>query len=122
MTSNETQMSELRLKMGADLGLRKADQYKALWVLDFPLLEWEEDAERWNACHHPFTRPRPGGEKIDNWGDIKAEAYDLVLNGYEIAGGSIRIHERDLQEKMFDLLGMSKEEAERTIFLGCFSF
>ncbi len=106
------QMSELRLKMGEDLGLRKADEFKALWVLDFPLLEWDEESNFWHACHHPFTRPRPGWEKIENWGDIKAEAYDLVLNGNEIAGGSIRIHERDLQEKMFDLLGMSKEEAE----------
>ncbi len=106
------QMGELRLEMGKRLGLRKADEFKALWVLDFPLLEWDEDGNRWNPCHHPFTRPKADWETIENWGDIKADAYDLVLNGNEIAGGSIRIHERDLQEKMFELLGMDKEESE----------
>lgn len=106
------QMGQLRLEMGNRLGLRKGDEFKALWVLNFPLLEWDEESERWFACHHPFTRPQVGFEQIENWGDIQAEAYDLVLNGSEIAGGSIRIHERTLQEKIFELLGIDEEEAE----------
>ncbi len=118
------QLGQLRLHMGSELGLRKADEFKALWVLNFPLLEWDEDSERWFACHHPFTRPQKGFEQIENWGDIKADAYDLVLNGNEIAGGSIRIHERDLQEKVFDLLGMSKEESESKFgfLMGAFEY
>jgi len=106
------QLGQLRLELGNRLGLRKADEFKALWVLDFPLLEWDEELEHYHACHHPFTRPKDGYESIENIAEIKAEAYDLCLNGNEIAGGSIRIHERDLQEKMFELLGVSKEEAE----------
>jgi len=118
------QLSALRLHMGEALGLRNPDEFKALWVLNFPLLEWEEEEERWNPCHHPFTRPQKGFEAIDNWGDIKADAYDLVLNGNEIAGGSIRIHERDLQEKVFELLGMPKEEAEEKFgfLMGAFEY
>ncbi len=118
------QLSALRLEIGEQLGLRKNDEFKALWVLDFPLLEWEEDGERWNACHHPFTRPKVGFEQIENWGEIKADAYDLVLNGNEIAGGSIRIHERALQEKVFNLLGMSEEEAEEKFgfLMGAFEY
>ena len=107
------QLGELRLEMGKRLGLRKPDEFKALWVLDFPLLEWDEEDERWVARHHPFTRPKADWQTIEDWGAIYADAYDFVLNGNEIAGGSIRIHERDLQEKMFDLLGMTKEEAEQ---------
>lgn len=108
------QLGELRLEMGKRLGLRNPDEFKALWVLDFPLLEWDEEDQRWNACHHPFTRPRTQNfENINEseWGNLRAEAYDLCLNGNEIAGGSIRIHERALQEKVFSLLGMSEEEA-----------
>jgi len=107
-------MSELRLEMGNRLGLRKKDDYKALWVLDFPLLEWDEDEKRWNAMHHPFTSPRP--EDLDKLatdpGAVKANAYDMVLNGTEIGGGSIRIHDRAMQAKMFEALGFSPEEAE----------
>lgn len=107
-------MSELRLEMGNRLGLRKKDDFKALWVLDFPLLEWDEDEKRWNAMHHPFTSPRP--EDLDklatNPGAVKANAYDMVLNGTEIGGGSIRIHDRAMQAKMFEALGFSPEEAE----------
>lgn len=107
-------MSELRLEMGNRLGLRKKDAYKALWVLDFPLLEWDEDEKRWNAMHHPFTSPRP--EDLDKLasdpGVVKANAYDMVLNGTEIGGGSIRIHDRAMQAKMFEALGFSPEEAE----------
>ncbi len=107
-------MSELRLEMGKRLGLRKKDEYKALWVLDFPLLEWDEEEKRWNAMHHPFTSPRP--EDLDKLatdpGAVKANAYDMVLNGTEIGGGSIRIHDRAMQAKMFEVLGFGPEEAE----------
>jgi aspartyl-tRNA synthetase len=120
------QLSELRLEMGSRLGLRKTDEFRALWVLDFPLLEWDEDDQRWNACHHPFTRPKATTAGWENTppAELKAEAYDLVLNGSEIAGGSIRIHERPLQEKMFDLLGLTKEEAEHKFgfLLGAFEY
>lgn len=120
------QMNELRLKMGKQLGLRKADEYKFLWVVDFPLLDWDEDEERWVAMHHPFTRPKK--ESLKNLesdpGSVLADAYDLVLNGNEIAGGSIRIHERKLQEQMFDALGFTKEEAEEKFgfLLGAFEY
>ncbi len=107
-------MSELRLEMGNRLGLRNKDNYKALWVLDFPLLEWDEEEKRWNAMHHPFTSPRP--EDLDKLatdpGAVKANAYDMVLNGTEVGGGSIRIHDRALQSKMFEALGFTPEEAE----------
>jgi aspartyl-tRNA synthetase len=106
--------SELRLELGNRLGLRKADEYKALWVLDFPLLEWDADANRWLAMHHPFTAPRPEDLRklATDPGSIKANAYDMVLNGNEIGGGSIRIHDRETQAKMFEVLGFSPEEAE----------
>ncbi len=113
-TKTQKALSELRLGMGNQLGLRKKDEFQPLWVLDFPLVEWDEEAQRWNAMHHPFTSPRK--EDIDlmdtNPEQIRANAYDLVLNGSEIAGGSIRIHDRGLQEKLFALLGIGKEEAE----------
>lgn len=107
-------LNELRLEMGNRLGLRSKDDYKFLWVVDFPLLEWDEEDERWVARHHPFTRPNLDDLKLlsTNPGEVRALAYDMVLNGTEIGGGSIRIHERDLQEQMFDTLGLSKEEAE----------
>lgn len=108
-------LGELRLEMGYRLGLRDKNKFCPLWVIDFPLLEWDEQTQRWLAMHHPFTSPR--SEHID-WMDtnpaaIKANAYDLVLNGHEIAGGSIRIHNRFLQQKLFSLLGISQQEAER---------
>lgn len=106
-------MSELRLHMGEELGLRDPAVYAPLWVTDFPLLEWDEDTQRYYAMHHPFTSPKP--EDIDKLesapGDVRANAYDMVLNGNEIGGGSIRIHDRDLQKRMFTLLGFSDEEA-----------
>jgi aspartyl-tRNA synthetase len=107
-------LSELRLEMGNQLGLRKADDYKPLWVLDFPLLEWGEEENRWFAMHHPFTSPKKEDlEKLNtNPADVRADAYDLVLNGVEIGGGSIRIHDRALQEKMLSFLGFSDEEAK----------
>jgi len=107
-------MNELRLKMGSDLGLRDPNNFKPLWVLDFPLLEWDEDSKRYHAMHHPFTSPKP--EHMDiletKPGEVKANAYDMVINGVEIGGGSIRIHNRDIQSRMFDLLGFTKEEAQ----------
>jgi aspartyl-tRNA synthetase len=107
-------MSELRLEMGNRLGLRNKDEYKALWVFDFPLLEWNEDLKRWHAMHHPFTSPKPEDISLleKSPGDVRANAYDLVINGTEIGGGSIRIHNKDLQEKMFSVLGFTKEEAQ----------
>ncbi len=106
--------SELRLELGNQLGLRNPSEYKALWVLDFPLLERDTENGRWMAMHHPFTAPRP--EDLHKLGTdpgaIKANAYDMVLNGNEIGGGSIRIHDRQLQAKMFEVLGFTAEEAE----------
>ncbi len=106
-------MSELRLHMGEELGLRDPAVYAPLWVTDFPLLEWDEDTQRYYAMHHPFTSPKPEDiDKLDSApGDVRANAYDMVLNGNEIGGGSIRIHDRDLQKRMFTLLGFSDEEA-----------
>jgi aspartyl-tRNA synthetase len=108
------QLNELRLEMGNRLGLRNPDVYKPLWVIDFPLLEWDEDAGRYFAMHHPFTSPK--AEDIDRLdtdpGSVRANAYDLVINGVEIGGGSIRIHNRDLQKKMFQVLGFTDEEAQ----------
>jgi aspartyl-tRNA synthetase len=132
--------SELRLELGERLGLRKNDEFKLLWVLDFPLFEYAEEENRWVARHHPFTSPKPDHIPlmIENnpviadakhylkhpYAQIKANAYDMVLNGNEIGGGSIRIFQRELQEKMFDALGMSKEEAQHKFgfLLGAFEY
>jgi aspartyl-tRNA synthetase len=123
-------LSELRLEMGNRLGLRDPSVFKPLWVVDFPLLEWDEATERFYAMHHPFTSPKR--EQIPSMlnGDhetmknLRADAYDLVLNGVEIGGGSIRIYDRDLQSKNFKLLGMTEEEAESKFgfLLGAFEF
>ena len=133
-------MSELRLEMAKRLGLRKDNEFKLLWVLDFPLFEYDEEFNRWVARHHPFTSPKPKdidtminnnpvievAEKyLDHpYSKIKANAYDIVLNGNEIGGGSIRIYQRELQEKMFAALGMSKEEAQHKFgfLLGAFEY
>ena len=108
------QMNELRLHMGDELGLRKPNVFKPLWVMDFPLLEWDEESGRFHAMHHPFTSPKPEDiHLIDTApGKVRANAYDLAMNGVELGGGSIRIHNRELQSRMFDLLGFTKEEAE----------
>jgi aspartyl-tRNA synthetase len=113
--STRKQLNEVRLLMGARLGLRKADDFKPLWVIDFPLVEWIEEDKRWFAMHHPFTAPKPEhfGLLETSPGDARANAYDFVLNGVEIGGGSIRIHDRDIQSRMFDLLGFTPEEAQR---------
>ena len=132
--------SELRLEMGRRLGMRKDDEFKLLWVLDFPLFEYDEEGNRWVARHHPFTSPKPdqiatminNNPVIENadkylehpYSNIKANAYDMVLNGNEIGGGSIRIYQRELQEKMFAALGMSEEEAQHKFgfLLGAFEY
>jgi aspartyl-tRNA synthetase len=108
-------ISELRLEMGGRLGLRNNEEFKPLWVIDFPLFDYDAEEDRYIAMHHPFTSPKP--EQIEwmndksKYGDIKANAYDLVLNGTEIGGGSIRIFNKNIQERMFDALGFTKEEA-----------
>ena len=109
------QLSELRLEMGTSLGLRDKNTFSALWVLDFPLLEWDEETERYHAMHHPFTSPKPEDIALldTNPGEVRANAYDMVINGTEIGGGSIRIHERGLQALMFKHLGFSPEEAQK---------
>ncbi len=108
-------MAELRLHMGDELGLRDKNVFKPLWVLDFPLLEWNEDDQRFYAMHHPFTSPKPEDiERLDtDPGTVRANAYDLVINGVEIGGGSIRIYNRGLQNKMFQILGFTEEEAQK---------
>ena len=108
------QMNELRLHMGDELGLRKPNVFKPLWVMDFPLLEWDDESGRFHAMHHPFTSPKPEDiHLIDTApGKVRANAYDLAMHGVELGGGSIRIHNRELQSRMFDLLGFTKEEAE----------
>jgi aspartyl-tRNA synthetase len=108
------QMNELRLHLGTELGLRKPDEFKPLWVLDFPLLEWDEDSQRYFAMHHPFTSPKKEDFHLINTnpGQIRANAYDLAMNGVELGGGSIRIHDKELQAQMFELLGFTKEEAQ----------
>ncbi len=108
------QLSALRMELGNRLGLRKGDEFAPLWVVDFPLLEWDEESGRYHAMHHPFTSPKPEDIPLleTSPGEVRANAYDLVLNGNEIGGGSIRIYDKDLQSKMFALLGFSPEEAE----------
>jgi aspartyl-tRNA synthetase len=112
--TTRTQLSALRMEIAEQMGLRKADEFSALWVTDFPLLEWNEDNQRYHAMHHPFTAPKKEdlGLLDSDPTKAKANAYDLVLNGNEIGGGSIRIHDKSLQEKMFNLLGFSEEEAK----------
>ncbi len=109
------QLSELRLKMGEDLGLRDRNVFKPLWVVDFPLLEWDEETSRYHAMHHPFTSPKREDIPLleTDPGSVRANAYDLVINGVEIGGGSIRIHDRATQQLMFTHLGFSGEEAQK---------
>jgi len=109
------QLNELRLEMGNRLGLRDKNTFSALWVLDFPLLEWDEETERYHAMHHPFTSPKPEDIALLDTkpGEVRANAYDLVINGTEVGGGSIRIHDRELQALMFKHLGFSAEEAQK---------
>jgi aspartyl-tRNA synthetase len=119
-------LNELRLEMGSRLGLRAKDAVAPLWVVDFPLLEWDEESERYHAMHHPFTSPKPEDlHKLETEpGMVRASAYDLVINGVEIGGGSIRIHDRALQSLMFDALGFTKEEAQAQFgfLMGAFEY
>jgi aspartyl-tRNA synthetase len=109
-----SQLSSLRLEVGKNLGLRNSEEFAPLWVVDFPLLSWDEEENKFHAMHHPFTAPKP--DQIDllktSPGTVKANAYDLVINGNEIGGGSIRIHDKSVQEQMFSCLGFTKQEAE----------
>ncbi len=124
--STRKALSELRLHMGRTLGLMKQDIFKPLWVVDFPLLEWDEETKRYHAMHHPFTSPYE--EDIELFtkepGKVRAKAYDLVINGVEIGGGSIRIHNEDLQQLMFDNLGFTREEATKQFgfLMGAFRY
>jgi len=109
-----SQMNDLRLYMGTELGLRDPNTFAPLWVLDFPLLEWDAESERFHAMHHPFTSPKKEDfDLIDTEpGKVRANAYDLAMNGVELGGGSIRIHNKELQARMFELLGFTDEEAK----------
>ncbi|MEZ2337219.1 aspartate--tRNA ligase [Mucilaginibacter sp. RCC_168] len=109
------QLNELRLEMGSRLGLRDKNKFAPLWVLDFPLLEWDEETSRYHAMHHPFTSPKPEDITLldTDPGAVRANAYDLVINGTEVGGGSIRIHDRGMQSLMFKHLGFSPEEAQK---------
>ena len=108
-----TQLSALRMELAEQLGLRNPNEFAPLWVLDFPLLEWDEESKRFHAMHHPFTSPKPEDVKLldTDPGKVRANAYDMVLNGNEIGGGSIRIFDKAMQSRMFDLLGFTKEQA-----------
>ena len=109
------QLNELRLEMGTRMGLRDPNNYKVHWVVDFPLLEYGEEEDRWFAMHHPFTSPKPEDIPLmlaGELGKVRANAYDLVVNGVEVGGGSIRIFQKDLQSKMFEVLGFTPEEAQ----------
>ena len=108
------QLCELRLEMGSRLGLRDPQNFSCLWVVDFPLFEWDEETQRYYAMHHPFTAPNPDDIHLldSDTGAVRATAYDMVVNGNELGGGSIRIHEAELQDKMFRLLGLSEEDAQ----------
>ena len=108
------QLSELRLEMGSQLGLRDKKKFSCLWVVDFPLFEWDEETQRFYAMHHPFTSPKPEDIPLldSNPGAVRANAYDMVINGVEVGGGSIRIHDSKLQARMFDLLGFTPEKAQ----------
>ena len=112
-TETLTALSELRLEMGNRLGLRNKDSFVPVWIVDFPLLEWDEEEKRFFAMHHPFTSPKP--EDINLLGKdpakVRANAYDLVINGVEIGGGSVRIHDASIQRLMFKVLGFTEEEA-----------
>ncbi|MBO7571037.1 MAG: aspartate--tRNA ligase [Bacteroidales bacterium] len=122
------QLNELRLEMGNQLGLRDPQKFAPLWVIDFPLLEWDDETQRYYAMHHPFTAPKPEDEYLlddpSKWGEIRANAYDIVMNGSEVGGGSIRIHDRVLQNKMFHTLGFTDEQAQEQFgfLMGAFEY
>ena len=113
----QVQLGTLRIELGNRLGLRNPKVFAPLWVVDFPLFEWNDEENRWNAVHHPFTAPKPEhldyffSDNNEDIAKVCANAYDFVLNGTELGGGSIRIHDSNVQERMFQILGFSKEEA-----------
>lgn len=113
-TKTRKQLCELRLEMGSQLGLRNKDTFSCLWVVDFPLVEWDEETQRFYAMHHPFTSPKPEDIPLltTNPGQVRANAYDMVINGVEVGGGSIRIHDSKVQAEMFKLLGFTPEKAQ----------
>ena len=113
-TKTRKQLCELRLEMGSQLGLRNKDIFSCLWVVDFPLVEWDEETQRFYAMHHPFTSPKPEDIPLltTNPGQVRANAYDMVINGVEVGGGSIRIHDSKVQAEMFKLLGFTPEKAQ----------
>ncbi len=119
-------LCELRLEMGERLGLRSKEKFAPLWVVDFPLFEWDDEAQRYFAMHHPFTSPKPEDIHLldTNPGEVRANAYDMVINGVELGGGSIRIHDSKLQSKMFELLGFTPEKAQAQFgfLMGAFQF
>ena len=119
-------LCELRLEMGERLGLRSKDKFAPLWVVDFPLFEWDEEEQRYFAMHHPFTSPKPEDiHLLDTTpGEVRANAYDMVINGVELGGGSIRIHDSQLQSKMFELLGFTPEKAQAQFgfLMGAFQY
>lgn len=126
LNATRKQLSELRLHVGGKLGLRDPKVFRPLWVVDFPLLEWDEESGRFHAMHHPFTSPKPDhmGLIDSDPGAVRANAYDMVINGVEVGGGSIRIHDREVQSRMFDLLGFTPEQAEAQFgfLLNAFTF
>jgi len=126
LNKTRTQLSALRMEMAEQLGLRKPNEFAPLWVVDFPLLEWDEETQRYHAMHHPFTAPKPEDMNMldSNPEKVRANAYDMVLNGNEIGGGSIRIYDKDVQKKMFSLLGFSDEEAQKQFgfFMDAFEY
>ena len=108
-----TSLGEVRLHLGEKLDLIPEGRFDLLWITDFPLLDWSEEDQRYHACHHPFTSPRAEDLELldEKPGEVKARAYDIILNGIELGGGSIRIHRQDVQAKVFDAIAMSEEEA-----------
>ena len=108
------QLSELRLEMGRQLGLRDPKKFSCLWVIDFPMYEWSDEENRLMAMHHPFTSPKPEDIPLldTDPAAVRANAYDMVINGVEVGGGSIRIHDARLQEKIFEVLGFTPEQAQ----------
>ena len=110
----QKQLGTLRLHIADELGMMDTDRYECLWVVDFPLLEWDEETQRYYAMHHPFTAPKPEDESLleSNPGGVRADAYDMVINGVEVGGGSIRIHDAELQARIFKALGFTDERAK----------
>lgn len=108
------------------MGLKKKDEFSFLWVVDFPMFEWSEEENRWTACHHPFTQPKAEDIPLltTDPGAVKANAYDIVLNGYELGGGSLRIHDNELQKQIFEILGLSDEDIKKKFgfFIDAFQY